>query len=263
MFMFFFLQDDIQPDHSLVFYPGSGIDLSPILMPKLNGKGMDKNIRFIYCDKAPHVSSFFYELMGTQGNDINLEQYKTILSRYHRFIDSLDIVSISTTLTKKQQIQGQEYLSASLTIRYKDGESATPELFFFPVNADLYIDSIHKSLFDRGIHTLIHINQTDQENPSTIHFFSPSHFKNLLESHDLFKQVTYLVTDNSALFSSANWQLTRFDFPGWGASGNSMINDRTAKLLTRSSEQVSFVPQTDPNEKLTEIKERLSKLKFR
>jgi len=262
--MAFFFQRYMQSDESIVFYPGSGIDLSPLLIPSCNGKIQDQTIRFVYCDIANHVQEFFYDFKETAGNAINLEEYKSLLSRYQQFTDSLGIRSITISNASEEQVGTESYLKISLTISYEDGEAAKPQLFFFPISAEHYLGSIHNNIFDEQIHTIIHITQTDQEKTNSSDFFAPTHFKGLLNSDSELKTVKYLITDNTDLFTENGWDSLQENFPGWGAAGNSMIHDRSAEILTRRSHRDESLPivSSTRQEKMERIQKKLDELQF-
>lgn len=228
------LHEFFAPRNKIIFYPGSSTDLTPLLIPALNGKGERASNTFVFCDPADFVASWFQQFVHPKGLPVEMNTRTQLPHRYRRFLDSLELRSVTVQSMEGENQSPANPLRFSLRITYKDGATARPMLFLYPVDAAYYLNKIHEQQFDQPIHTVIYVNQRQGIKTGSNHFLSPSVFPTLFRKKEPLKETEYLLTDQPASFSDASWDNKKIHFPGWGLAGNSMIKEQSACILKRS-----------------------------
>lgn len=253
--------------NSLVFYPGSGNDIAPILIKDLTQNRTDSSHEFIYCDPADQIESFFESLINREGESLSANQLADLNPQYRAFISNLNLDSLQIKRAEKR-VSKKSPLTFEFDISYKSGESDNKTLHFFPVKAETYLDELHSDYFPgRKINTILHITQISSTQRRSKHLFNPENFLNLLKNHPELESVKYVVTDNPELYSNTKYNQESGDiFTGWGYSGNSLVSKQSARVLAAEEKSDKSIQadtkQSEQDEKLDSIREKLGEMKF-
>ena len=251
-------------ENSLVFYPGSGNDIVPILIKNLSQNRTEDSEEFIYCDPADQIESFFENLISRKGESLGKKQLADLNPQYRAFISNLNLDSLQIKRIGKRDSKDSP-LTFEFDVSYNSGESDSKTLHFFPTKAETYLNQLHSNYFSgREINTILHITQISSTQRRKKHLFNPENFLDLLKNHPRLKSVKYVVTDNPELYANTKYSQQSDDiFTGWGYSGNSLVSKQSARVIaTEIKSDKSGANQSEPDDKLDSIRKKLSEMKF-
>lgn len=254
-------------DKNLVFYPGSGNDIVPVLIKYLIEDHVDLSHEFIYCDPAEQIESFFESLSDMKSESLSPNQLADLNPQYRTFISKLNLDSLHIKRAENNKSKDSP-LTFEFDISNNSGETGSKTLHFFPVKAESYLDELHSNFFPgREINTILHITQISSTQRRSKHLFNPENFLDLLKEHPELKSVKYVVTDNPELYADTKYSQESGDiFIGWGYSGNSLVSDQSARVLTSKPRSGKY-GQGDANnlehdDKLDSVRKKLGEIKF-
>lgn len=251
-------------NNSLVFYPGSGNDIVPILIKDLTQNRADTAHEFIYCDPADQIESFFKSLINRKDESLSANQLADLNPQYRAFISNLNLDSLKVKGAEKEESKDTP-LTFEFDISYKTGESVSKTLHFFSVKAETYLNELHSNYFPgREVNTILHITQISSTQRRSKHLFNPKNFLDLLKNHPELKSVKFVVTDNPELYADTRYSQESGDiFIGWGYSGNSLVSKQSARVLVAEEKSdKSGANQSQQDEKLDSIRKKLGEMKF-
>lgn len=250
----------------LIFYPGSGKDLQPLFLPTFRARDGQKR-QFVYCDFDENVISFYRNLNTFSGDNKPLSTWRSLNPYYTSFFDSHDLSSIKMLSYTEDESSDVPHITIELEITTEE-DSFISKLDFFGTDIETYLKKHHLTQFsDFTIKCVLFIKQQYREISGEKRFFSKSVFNKHLNEHALLKQADLLVCDTQHIVDTDNWGLWRMStldstLPGWGVSGNSMIQKQSAVIYERNQGNQNDPHQQIHSEKVDLVLKKLKQLKL-
>ncbi|MFA5669865.1 MAG: hypothetical protein WC967_11515 [Balneolaceae bacterium] len=246
----------------LIFYPGSGIDIQPLLL-RAFGIGDDHKRHFVYCDNDESVISFYRNLINIP-NEVS--EWKKLNPQYSSFFDSHNLTSIKIHSFTDNKDSKLPHISFELELS-SNNKSFVSKLDFFGTTIESYLDTYHPKYFaDRKIKCVLYIKQQHKEVGGRDNFFAKSTFNKHLNNPNLLKNTSFVICDTQELLGDKNWQPypspTQSSLPGWGVAGNSLVTSKSAVIYERVTGNTEKQSQPSETEELKPILKLLSNLKF-